>query len=137
MKKVIKLTESKLISLIERVLNEGTVLKYSKPIPAEISKSLDKKRNGKSRQNVFKIVTNNTTRYYSIVGNTWVTGRDELNFKSISKKSNGDMVFNRFVKGGTDPKIISFSKMKAVLIGMSKGQQKINPTAGIYFNKIS
>tara|TARA_R110000823_G_scaffold50627_2_gene126853 strand:+ start:225 stop:638 length:414 start_codon:yes stop_codon:yes gene_type:complete len=137
MKKVIKLTESKLISLIERVLNEGTVLKYSKPIPAEISKSLDIKRNGKSRQNVFKIVTNNTTRYYSIVGNTWVTGRDELNFKSISKKSNGDMVFNRFVKGGTDPKIISFSKMKAVLIGMSKGQQKINPTAGIYFNKIS
>lgn len=137
MKKVIKLTESKLISLIERVLNEGTVLKYSKPIPAEISKSLDKKRNGKSRQNVFKIVTNNTTRYYSIVGDTWVTGRDELNFKSISKKSNGDMVFNRFVKGGTDPKIISFSKMKAVLIGMSKGQQKINPTAGIYFNKIS
>ena len=137
MKKVIKLTESKLISLIERVLNEGTVLKYSKPIPAEISKSLDKKRNGKSRQNVFKIVTNNTTRYYSIVGNTWVTGRDELNFKSISKKSNGDMVFNRFVKGGTDPKIISFSKMKAVLIGMSKGQQKINPIAGIYFNKIS
>jgi hypothetical protein len=137
MKKVIKLTESKLISLIERVLNEGTVLKYSKPIPAEISKSLDIKRNGKSRQNVFKIVTNNTTRYYSIVGDTWVTGRDELNFKSISKKSNGDMVFNRFVKGGTDPKIISFSKMKAVLIGMSKGQQKINPTAGIYFNKIS
>ena len=137
MKKVIKLTESKLISLIERVLNEGTVLKYSKPIPSEISKSLDIKRNGKSRQNVFKIVTNNTTRYYSIVGNTWVTGRDELNFKSISKKSNGDMVFNRFVKGGTDPKIISFSKMKAVLIGMSKGQQKINPTAGIYFNKIS
>ena len=137
MKKVIKLTESKLISLIERVLNEGTVLKYSKPIPAEISKSLDKKRNGKSRQNVFKIVTNNTTRYYSIVGDTWVTGRDELNFKSISKKSNGDMVFNRFVKGGTDPKIISFSKMKAVLIGMSKGQQKINPIAGIYFNKIS
>tara|TARA_B110000881_G_C18083997_1_gene274991 strand:+ start:91 stop:504 length:414 start_codon:yes stop_codon:yes gene_type:complete len=137
MKKVIKLTESKLISLIERVLNEGTVLKYSKPIPAEISKSLDIKRNGKSRQNVFKIVTNNTTRYYSIVGNTWVTGRDELNFKSISKKSNGDMVFNRFVKGGTDPKIISFSKMKAVLIGMSKGQQKINPIAGIYFNKIS
>ena len=137
MKKVIKLTESKLISLIERVLYEGTVLKYSKPIPAEISKSLDIKRNGKSRQNVFKIVTNNTTRYYSIVGNTWVTGRDELNFKSISKKSNGDMVFNRFVKGGTDPKIISFSKMKAVLIGMSKGQQKINPTAGIYFNKIS
>ncbi len=137
MKKVIKLTESKLISLIERVLNEGTVLKYSKPIPAEISKSLDKKRNGKSRQNVFKIVTNNTTRYYSIVGDTWVTGRDELNFKSISKKSNGDMVFNRFVKGGTDPEIISFSKMKAVLIGMSKGQQKINPIAGIYFNKIS
>ena len=137
MKKVIKLTESKLISLIERVLNEGTVLKYSKPIPAEISKSLDIKRNGKSRQNVFKIVTNNTTRYYSIVGDTWVTGRDELNFKSISKKSNGDMVFNRFVKGGTDPKIISFSKMKAVLIGMSKGQQKINPIAGIYFNKIS
>ena len=137
MKKVIKLTESKLISLIERVLNEGTVLKYSKPIPAEISKSLDKKRNGKSRQNVFKIVTNNTTRYYSIVGNTWVTGRDELNFKSISKKSNGDMVFNRFVKGGIDPEIISFSKMKEVLIGMSKGQQKINPTAGIYFNKIS
>ena len=137
MKKVIKLTESKLISLIERVLNEGTVLKYSKPIPAEISKSLDIKRNGKSRQNVFKIVTNNTTRYYSIVGNTWVTGRDELNFKSISKKSNGDMVFNRFVKGGTDPEIISFYKMKAVLIGMSKGQQKINPIAGIYFNKIS
>ena len=137
MKKVIKLTESKLISLIERVLNEGTVLKYSKPIPAEISKSLDKKRNGKSRQNVFKIVTNNTTRYYSIVGDTWVTGRDELNFKSISKKSNGDMVFNRFVKGGIDPEIISFSKMKEVLIGMSKGQQKINPTAGIYFNKIS
>ena len=67
MKKVIKLTESKLISLIERVLNEGTVLKYSKPIPAEISKSLDKKRNGKSRQNVFKIVTKNTTRYYSIM----------------------------------------------------------------------
>ena len=148
MKKIISLTESDLTRIVKQIisendkklksLNEGAVLKYSNPLPAEISKSLDKKKkNGKARQNVFKIVTKNTTRYYSIIGNTLLTGRNELHFRDISKKSDGAMVFNRFVKGGTDPKIISFSKMKAVLIGMSKGQQKINPTAGIYFNKIS
>lgn len=148
MKKIISLTESDLTRIVKQIisendkklksLNEGAVLKYSNPLPAEISKSLDKKnKSGKAAQNVFKIVTKNTTRYYSIVGDTWVTAPVDLNFKSISKKSNGDMVFNRYVKGGTDPETIPFSKMKTVLTAMSKGQQEINPVTGIYFNKLS
>ena len=148
MKKIISLTESDLTRIVKQIisendkklksLNEGAVLKYSNPLPAEISKSLDKKKkNGKARQNVFKIVTKNTTRYYSIIGNTYITGRHELNFKDIVKKSNGDMVFNRFVKGGVKAQNIPFSKMKTVLTAMSKGQQQINPSTGLYFNKIS
>ena len=148
MKKIISLTESDLTRIVKQIisendkklksLNEGAVLKYSNPLPAEISKSLDKKnKSGKAAQNVFKIVTKNTTRYYNIIGNTYITGRHELNFKDIVKKSNGDMVFNRFVKGGVKAQTIPFSKMKTVLTAMSKGQQKINPAPGIYFNKIS
>ena len=148
MKKIISLTESDLTRIVKQIisendkklksLNEGAVLKYSNPLPAEISKSLDKKKkNGKARENVFKVVTKNTTRYYSIIGNTYITGRHELNFKDIVKKSNGDMVFNRFVKGGVKPQTIPFSKMKTVLTAMSKGQQEINPSTGLYFNKIS
>tara|TARA_R110000796_G_scaffold6992_7_gene24390 strand:- start:3459 stop:3905 length:447 start_codon:yes stop_codon:yes gene_type:complete len=148
MKKIIRLTESDLTRIVKQIisendkklksLNEGAVLKYSNPLPAEISKSLDKKnKNGKVKHNVFKIVTKNTTRYYSIIGNTYITGRHELNFKDIVKKSNGDMVFNRFVKGGVESQNIPFSKMKTLLIAMSKGQQKINPSTGLYFNKLS
>tara|TARA_R110000803_G_scaffold7362_1_gene23670 strand:+ start:1949 stop:2392 length:444 start_codon:yes stop_codon:yes gene_type:complete len=147
MKKIISLTESDLTRIVKQIisendkklkrLNEGAVLKYSNPLPAEISKSLDKKNKaGKAAQNVFKIVTNNTTRYYNIIGNTWM-GRYELNFKDIVKKSNGDMIFNRWVEGGVKPQTISFSKMKTVLTAMSKGQQQINPVTGIYFNKLS
>ncbi len=147
MKKIIRLTESDLTRIVKQIisendkklksLNEGAVLKYSNPLPAEISKSLDKKnKSGKAAQNVFKIVTKNTTRYYSIIGNTLLSTY-ELNFKDIVKKSNGDMIFNRYVKGGTDPQTIPFSKMKTVLTAMSKGQQKINPVTGIYFNKLS
>lgn len=148
MKKIIRLTESDLTRIVKQIisendkklksLNEGAVLKYSNPLPAEISKSLDKKKkNGKARQNVFKIVTKNTTRYYSIIGNTMLTGRHELHFKDIVKKSNGDMVFNRFVGGGVKAQNIPFSKMKTLLIAMSKGEQKINPAPGLYFNKLS
>ena len=147
MKKIIRLTESDLTRIVKQIisendkklksLNEGAVLKYSNPLPAEISKSLDKKnKSGKAAQNVFKIVTKNTTRYYNIIGNTLLSTY-ELNFKDIVKKSNGDMIFNRYVKGGTDPQTIPFSKMKTVLTAMSKGQQKINPVTGIYFNKLS
>lgn len=118
-------------------LNESAVLKYTNPLSAEISKSLDKRgKNGKPRQNIFKIITNNTTRYYSIVGDTFVTGRNNLNFKSIVKKSNGDMIFYRYVKGGTEPHKIEFSKMKDILMRMSKGQSKINPGFGLYFYKV-
>ena len=147
MKKIISLTESDLTRIVKQIISENdkklkslneNVLKYSSPLPAEISKSLDKKKkNGKARQNVFKIVTKNTTRYYSIIGNTLLTGRNELHFRDISKKSDGAMVFNRFVKGGVKAEIIPFSKMKTVLTAMSKGHQKINPAPGIYFNKIS
>ena len=147
MKKIIRLTESDLTRIVKQIisendkklksLNEGAVLKYSNPLPAEISKSLDKKnKSGKAAQNVFKIVTKNTPRYYNIIGDTWLN-KYELNFKSISKKSNGDMVFNRYVKGGVEPKTIPFAKMKTVLTAMSKGQQKINPSTGLYFNKLS
>jgi hypothetical protein len=118
-------------------LNESAVLKYTNPLSAEISKSLDKRgKNGKPRQNIFKIITNNTTRYYSIVGDTLITGRNNLNFKSIVKKSNGDMIFYRYVKGGTEPHKIEFSKMKDLLMRMSKGQSKINPGFGLYFYKL-
>ena len=148
MKKIIRVTESDLTRIVKQIisendkklksLNEGAVLKYSNPLPAEISKSLDKKNKaGKAAQNVFKIVTNNTTRYYNIIGDTYITGRHELNFKDIVKKSNGDMVFNRYVKGGVEPKTIPFTKMKTLLTAMSKGQGKINPVTGIYFNKLS
>ena len=64
-------------------------------------------------------------------------GRHELNFKDIVKKSNGDMIFNRWVEGGVKPQTIPFSKMKTVLTAMSKGQQQINPVPAIYFNKLS
>ena len=38
-------------------LNESAVLKYTNPLSAELSKSLDKRgKNGKPRQNIFKIV---------------------------------------------------------------------------------
>ena len=118
-------------------LNESAVLKYTNPLSAELSKSLDKRgKNGKPRQNIFKIVTNNTTRYYSIVGYTMITGTHNLNFKSIVKKSNGDMVFYRYVKGGTDPQKVPYSKMKDLLMRMSKGQSKINPFTGLYFYKV-
>lgn len=118
-------------------LNESAVLKYSNPLPAELSKTLDKRgKNGKPRQNIFKIITNNTTRYYSIVGDTMITGRNNLNFKSIVKKSNGDMIFYRYVKGGTEPQKVPYSKMKDILIRMSKGQSKINPIFGLYFYKV-
>lgn len=146
MKKTIRLTESELTRLVKRILNESdkelnsinesAVLKYSNPLTAEISKSLDKKNNGKPRQNIFKVVTNNTTRYYSIVGNTFLTGRNELNFKDLVKKSNGDMVFNRYVKGGTDAETIPFKQMSKVLVDMSRGVKQINPYPGIYFNKV-
>ena len=67
MKKIIRLTESDLTRIVKQIisendkklksLNEGAVLKYSNPLPAEISKSLDKKnKNGKVKHNVFKIV---------------------------------------------------------------------------------
>jgi len=118
-------------------LNESAVLKYTNPLSAELSKSLDKRgKNGKPRQNIFKIITNNTTRYYSIVGNTMITGRHNLNFKSIVKKTNGDMIFYRYVKGGTDPQKVPYSKMKDLLTRMSKGQSKINPITGLYFYKV-
>ena len=147
MKKIIRVTESDLTRIVKQIisendkklksLNEGAVLKYSNPLPAEISKSLDKKNKaGKAAQNVFKIVTNNTTRYYNIIGNTLLSTY-ELNFRDIVKKSNGDMVFNRYVKGGVEPKTIPFTKMKTLLTAMSKGQGKINPVTGIYFNKLS
>ena len=140
MKKVIKLTESKLISLIEKVLNEGTVLKYSNPLPAEISKSLDKKgKDGRPRQNVFKIVTKNTPRYYSIKSEGWGQ-KDELNFQKIKKKSNGDLEFYRWVKDGVDMETIDFSVMSKVITDMSKGKPKIHGGGdlgvNIYFYKL-
>jgi len=140
MKKVIKLTESKLISLIERVLNEGTVLKYGSPLPAEISKSLDKKgKDGRPRQNVFKIVTKNTPRYYSIKSVGW-SGTDELNFQKIKKKSNGDLEFYRWVKDGVDMETIKFSVMSKVITDMSNGKPKIHGGGAmgvnIYFYKL-
>ena len=140
MKKVIKLTESKLISLIERVLNEGTVLKYDSPLPAEISKSLDKKgKDGRPRQNVFKIVTKNTPRYYSIKSVGW-SGTDELNFQKIKKKSNGDLEFYRWVKDGVDMETIKFSVMSKVITDMSNGKPKIHGGGAmgvnIYFYKL-
>ena len=140
MKKVIQLTESKLISLIERVLNEGTVLKYGSPLTAEISKSLDKKgKDGRPRQNVFKIVTKNTPRYYSIKSVGW-SGTDELNFQKIKKKSNGDLEFYRWVKDGVDMETIKFSVMSKVITDMSNGKPKIHGGGAmgvnIYFYKL-
>ena len=140
MKKVIKLTESKVISLIERVLNEGTVLKYGRPLPAEISKSLDKKgKNGRPRQDVFKIVTKNTTRYYSIKSVGW-SSTDNLNFQKIKKKSNGDLEFYRWVKDGVDMETIKFSVMSKVITDMSNGKPKIHGGGAmgvnIYFYKL-
>ena len=132
MTRIIRLTESDLTRIVRRVITEGAdTLKYTNPMKAEISKSVSE-----GKHNIIAIKTNNVTRKYKIIG-TNPFGKDfSLNFKDLVKKSNGDLIFNRYVKGGIDPQVISFNDVSDIITQSSKNVSDINPAVGLHFIKI-
>jgi len=117
----------------DQYLNESEMassVSYSNPLQVLISKDFSK-----GKQNMLKVVSNNTTRYYKIVGSAMFKDYD-LNFKSIRKKSNGDLLFDRYISGGIDTAVIPFSKMSDAIKSMSKGENDVNPAIGIHFFKV-
>jgi hypothetical protein len=108
----------------------SSVLKYSNPMDSTIAKD-----STGGRQNVVAIKANGITRKYKIIGSLLLKSYD-LNFKDLEKKPNGDMVFNRYVKGGVDPQTISFNQVADIIKSAAKGASEISPVTGITFYKI-
>jgi hypothetical protein len=122
----------KYIKLYEDVesAEAATLITYANPLAATL-----KKDTSTGKENVVSITTNNTTRKYRVVGSALVKTYD-LNFKNLVKKSNGDLIFNRYVEGGVDPQTITFLQVSDVLKQAAKGVSDINPVTGIHFYKI-
>lgn len=81
-------------------------------------------------------------KIYEILGDPIIGSDKKINFKNIYKKSNGDLVFNRWVSGGkTEPHEIPKSDIYTYLIkpfkgGVSEIRYDISPLGDLVFKKV-
>jgi len=121
MKKVIRLTESDLVKIVKKVLNED----YASKNPDIKIKKVDWNNSGNEivvssggKNYAYKI------NYEEFLGSADGSDNYKVNFKDISQSGN-DLIINRWISGGkTEPIKISFNDLK----NLSTGNKLIKTT---------
>lgn len=139
MKKIIRLTEGDLQRIVKKVLSEGV----SNPGVSYGVKggTINIKKND-GAGNRIDVCFGERCKTYEIWGDPIMGSDNKINFKNIYKKSNGDLVFNRWVSGGkTEPHKIPKSDIYTYLIkpfkgGVSEIRYDISSLGDLVFKKV-
>jgi hypothetical protein len=142
--KVIRLTESDLRRIVKRVMNEGVLREddSDEGVKYGVKGGLLKIKKNNSGGNRIDVCFGERCERYEILGDPKVGSDEKINFKNMYKKSNGDLVFNRWVEGGkTKPHVIPKTDIYTYLIkpfkeGKSKITYDVSWLGDLVFKKV-
>jgi hypothetical protein len=80
--------------------------------------------------------TSGKTWTYEVLGYEIFKGQVDLNFKYIDKKSDGSLVFGRYVSGGVEDTIIPMGSQLIDLLNKLAMGQNANPVPGLNFKRV-
>jgi len=133
------LTESQLYNIIEGVLREDD---SDEGVKYGVKGGLLKIKKNNSGGNRIDVCFGERCKRYEILGDPVIGSDKKINFKNMYKKSNGDLVFNRWVKGGkTEPHVIPKTDIYTYLIkpfkeGKSTIRYEISSLGDLVFEKV-
>ena len=132
------LTESQLYNIIEGVLREDD----ANEVEYGVKGGLLKIKKNNSGGNRIDVCFGGRCKRYEILGDPLMGSDKKINYKNIYKKSNGDLVFNRWVEGGkTEPHVIPKTDIYTYLIkpfkeGKSMIRYEISSLGDLVFKKV-
>ena len=132
------LTESQLYNIIEGVLREDD----ANEVEYGVKGGLLKIKKNNSGGNRIDVCFGERCKRYEILGDPLIGSDKKINYKNIYKKSNGDLVFNRWVEGGkTEPRVIPKTDIYTYLIkpfkeGKSMIRYEISSLGDLVFKKV-
>ena len=141
---VVRLTESDLRRIVKRVMNEGILREDNSTdgVKYGVKGGLLKIKKNDSGGNRIDVCFGERCKRYEILGDPLIGSDKKINFKNIYKKSNGDLVFNRWVeRGKTEPHVIPKTDIYTYLIkpfkeGLSEVRYEASSLGDIVFKKV-